>query len=57
MASMEGHKGFDESKNITEGYEGKVLGILKKEGIGAYFSKGKLYIDPSRYGRSKKYTC
>ena len=38
---------------ITEGYEGKVLGILKKEGIGAYFSGGKLYIDQADMSEAK----
>ena len=38
---------------ITEGYEGKVLSILKKEGIGAYFSGGKLYIDQADMAEAK----
>ena len=38
---------------ITEGYEGKVLGILKKEGIGAYFSNGKLYVDQADMAEAK----
>ena len=54
MASMEGTMGDAmESVNVTEGYEGKVLGILKKEGIGAYFSGGKLYIDQADMSEAK----
>ena len=54
MASMEGTMGDAmESANVTEGYEGKVLGILKKEGIGAYFSGGKLYIDQADMSEAK----
>ena len=54
MASMEGTMGDAmESVNVIEGYEGKVLGILKKEGIGAYFSGGKLYIDQADMSEAK----
>ena len=54
MASMEGTMGDAmESVNVTEGYEGKVLSILKKEGIGAYFSGGKLYIDQADMAEAK----
>ena len=54
MASMEGTMSDKmESVNVTEGYESKVLGILKKEGIGAYFSNGKLYVDQADMAEAK----
>tara|TARA_B100000963_G_scaffold124129_1_gene108316 strand:+ start:33699 stop:34613 length:915 start_codon:yes stop_codon:yes gene_type:complete len=54
MASMEGTMGDAmESVSVTEGYEGKVLGILKKEGIDAYFSGGKLYVDQADMSEAK----
>ena len=54
MASMEGTMGDKmESVNVTEGYESKVLGILKKEGIDAYFSGGKLYVDQADMSEAK----
>jgi len=54
MASLEGTMGDAmESVNVTEGYESKVLGILKKEGISAYFSGGKLYVDQADMSEAK----
>jgi len=43
----------DAGEEITEGYEGTVLSILKKEGIGAYFSNGKLYVDQADMAEAK----